>query len=189
MEHCKNIRPVISFGERSSSREVDMASRMIGTMAAGAVLLALASCGDGGSAVETRDRAAAAPEAMLVSAAAPPAAAAQPPPTLTANRRETTDQKIVRLFERNGADFGVRSADEYLARVEAFTRHPPEGTERVERANGDVLLYEAATNTFAVVSREGAARTMFKPDDGAVYWAEQKTSASDFGRRRGEADS
>ena len=28
---------------------------------------------------------------------------------------------------------------------------------------------------FAVANREGAPRTMFKPDDGMAYWQEQKT--------------
>lgn len=156
--------------------------------AAGAAvaLLGLAACGDGGSAVETRDRAAGGAEAALT--AAPVEATEATPegarPALTANRRETADAKITRLFERNGADFGARTPLEYLDRVEAFTTHPPAGTDRVERPNGDVLLYQAPTNTFAVVSREGVPKTMFKPRDGAAYWAEQKARAPTFGQRR-----
>lgn len=156
--------------------------------AAGAAvaLLGLAACGDGGSAVETRDRAADGAEAALT--AAPVEATEAAPegtrPALTANRRETADAKITRLFERNGADFGARTPLEYLDRVEAFTTHPPAGTDRVERPNGDVLLYQASTNTFAVVSREGVPKTMFKPRDGAAYWAEQKARAPAFGQRR-----
>ena len=82
----------------------------------------------------------------------------------------------------------VSTAEDYLARVQAFTARPPSGTERVERPNGDVLLYQASTNTFAVVSRDGVAKTMFKPRDGAAYWAEQKAAAPDFGRRRSPAE-
>ncbi|TAJ66461.1 S-type pyocin family protein [Brevundimonas sp.] len=153
-----------------------------------AALLGLAGCGNGGSAVETRDRAAGDAEATLTAAAAPAggggAAPEQVQPALTANRRETVDAKINRLFERNGADFGAATAEAYLARIEAFTTRPPAGTERVERANGDVLLYQASTNTFAVVSRDGAPRTMFKPRDGAAYWTEQKAAAPNFGRRQ-----
>jgi pyocin large subunit-like protein len=165
---------------------------MIRTMAAmgvSAALLGLAACGDGGSAVETRDRAAERAEAVLTAAAVAPggveaAAPENAKPVLTANRRETVDQKIVRLFERNGADFGSQTAIDYLAKVEAFTSNPPSGTERVERPNGDVLLYQASTNTFAVVSRDGVPKTMFKPRDGAAYWAEQKQRAPTFGQRR-----
>jgi len=45
--------------------------------------------------------------------------------------------------------------------------------QKVERANGDALLYDTKTNTFAVVSKTGAPRTMFKPHDGATYWQQQ----------------
>lgn len=163
--------------------------RTMAAMGASATLLGLAACGDGGSAVETRDRAAERAEAVLTAAAVAPggveaAAPETAKPVLTANRRETVDQKIVRLFERNGADFGSRTAIDYLAKVEAFTSNPPSGTERVERPNGDVLLYQASTNTFAVVSRDGVPKTMFKPRDGAAYWAEQKQRAPTFGQRR-----
>jgi len=162
-------------------------------VAVGAAVLGLAACGDGGSAVETRDRAAEGAEAVLTSAAGAPAEAAEAVsekarPVLTANRRETVDAKIARLFETNGADFGARNAEDYLAKVQAFTTRPPSGTERVERPNGDVLLYQASTNTFAVVSRDGVPKTMFKPRDGATYWAEQKDRAPTFGRRRSSGE-
>jgi hypothetical protein len=161
--------------------------------AVGVVMLGLAACGDGGSAVETRERAAEGAQAVLASAAGAPAEAAEAAPVkakpaLTANRQETVDAKIARLFERNGADFGARTAQDYLARVQAFTTRPPADAERVERPNGDVLLYQASTNTFAVVSRDGVAKTMFKPRDGAAYWAEQKARAPTFGQRRGSGD-
>lgn len=157
---------------------------------------AVAACGDGGSAVETRDRTGnLTPQALLATTTdletAPDTAAeisaaetSESRPAMTANRRETTDAKIERLYRRNGSAFGSRSAAHYLQQVEAFTRHPPEGTERVERANGDVLLYQASTNTFAVISRQGVPKTMFKPDDGPAYWEKQKEAAPTFGRRR-----
>lgn len=156
-----------------------------------AAVAALAGCGNGDSAVETRDRSAEAPQALLTSGPAPETTAATASattsagaaPVLTANRRETVDAKTARLFERNGADFDATTPEAYLAKVQAFTQRPPSGTERVERPNGDVLLYQAATNTFAVVSRDGVAKTMFKPRDGAAYWAEQKARARTFGQR------
>lgn len=168
---------------------IGIKSPTLAATAALGVLLALAGCGNGGSAVETRDRTAEGAQARLTATTGAPADAAEvipekARPLLTANRRETADAKVARLFERNGADFGVRTAEDYLAKVQAFTARPPAGTERVERANGDVLLYQASTNTFAVVSREGVPKTMFKPRDGATYWAEQKNRAPEFGRGR-----
>ena len=154
---------------------------MAGVLAA----LVLAGCDSGGSAVETRDRATADPVA-LISAAAPESemeVAPQAKPPVTANRRETADAKVQRLFERNGASFGAKSADDYLTKVRAFTEATPKGTETVKRPNGDTLFYQASTNTFAVVDRNGVPRTMFKPDDGPTYWAQQKERAPTFGQR------
>ncbi|HEV7227662.1 S-type pyocin family protein [Brevundimonas sp.] len=153
---------------------------------------ALAGCDDGASAVETRDRV----EGSAGGAVQTAAAMADDAPTetvakveaapLTANRRETVDAKVQRLYERNGADFGARSAEDYLAKVTAFTRNPPRDVERAERPNGDVLLYQASSNTFAVVDRNGSARTMFKPREGSDYWEKEKAAAPTFGRRRAD---
>ena len=164
------------------------------TAAAGAVasvaLLGLAACGNGASAVETRDRAADVTEATLTAATGASSAEAATAErsgdktVLTANRRETVDAKIQRLYERNGSDFGATSPEDFLAKVTAFTSRPPSGVETATRPNGDTLLYQASTNTFAVVAKNGSPRTMFKPDDGPTYWAEQKAAAPTFGQRR-----
>ncbi len=151
--------------------------------------LALAACGNGDSAVETRDRSGSTGEAAAVATTSETAAAraAEPENTvLTANRRETVDDKIQRLYQTNGADFDARSAEDFLDKVTAFTTRPPAGTETVSRPNGDTLLYQASTNTFAVVARNGTPRTMFKPNDGPAYWAAQKAAAPTFGQRRSQ---
>ena len=51
---------------------------------------------------------------------------------------------------------------------------PPKGTLTMTRNNGDKLFYDPKGNVFAVASRAGAPRTMFKPDEGMAYWEEQK---------------
>ena len=162
-----------------------MTIRMMTTAAVAA--LVLAGC-ERSSAVETRDREAPAVQAVMTAdataQAAPAQDAAETRPAVTANRRETVDAKIERLYRRNGAAFGARSAQDYLDKVQAFTTRPPRDAETVKRPNGDTLIYQASTNTFAVVARDGTPRTMFKPDDGAAYWAEQKDRAPTFGRRR-----
>ena len=158
----------------------------LGLMMVGLAVMALAGC-DSAAAVQTRDRAAEATPLALAATGtgggdAP--AAAQPKPALTASRRETVDDKIARLYQRNGADFGAGSAEDYLDKVTAFTAKPPRDAETVKRPNGDTLIYQASTNTFAVVARDGTPRTMFKPTTGADYWAEQKTAAPRCGQRR-----
>jgi hypothetical protein len=163
-------------------------------LAVGAVLLLAGGCDNGPSAVQTRDRAGDA-GAVLTAAALGGPAQAEAPGTdsgggaaekgvVTANRRETADAKITRLYERNGAAFGARSAEDYAARMQAFAERPPAGADTAKRPNGDTLYYQASTNTFAVVARDGTPRTMFKPDDGPTYWAEQKQRAPNFGVRR-----
>ncbi len=155
-------------------------------------LLALAGCDSGASAVETRDRSGA-PEDVLTTTAAPATVetggVAAPKTAITANKRETVDAKAQRLFERNGAAFGARSAEDYLARVQAFTSNPPRDADTARRPNGDVLYYQASTNTFAIVDRNGVPRTMFKPDEGLAYWEKQKAAAPTFGRRRARSNS
>lgn len=148
------------------------------------MLAALYGCDNGGSAVQTRDRSAT-PE---VSGSGPAgqtlaAAPAEIKPAVTANRRETVDEKVSRLYQRNGTAFGARSAEDYLTRMKTFVETPPRGVETVRRPNGDTLYYQASTNTFAVAARDGTPRTMFKPDDGAAYWTTQKERAPTFGRR------
>ena len=96
-----------------------------------------------------------------------------------ANRRHTAEENARYQFARDGADFGARDFQDYVAKAHAFVDTPPHGVQMLTRDNGDKLLYDAKANVFAVVSREGAPRTMFKPRDGAAYWAEQKQRLSE----------
>lgn len=96
-------------------------------------------------------------------------------PYWAANRTRSAEENAERSFRSNGEIFGAKSTDDYVAKVHAFVSDPPKGAETLKRANGDLLIYDPKGNVFAVVSREGAPRTMFKPDEGAAYWDEQKT--------------
>jgi len=42
------------------------------------------------------------------------------------------------------------------------------------RSNGDKLYYNSELNIFAVATKKGAPRTLFRPDNGPSYWAKQK---------------
>lgn len=154
-------------------------------MAGGVALAvtALTACDNGPSAVETRDRSGeTAVEAVqptaTSAAAATTADTSGEPARWTSNSRNTADQNIQRLFERNGAAFSATSADDYVQKAHAFIASPPPGTETVRRANGDTLFYQASSNTFLVATSDGTPRTMFKPDDGAAYWEQQKARAA-----------
>ena len=84
-------------------------------------------------------------------------------------------------FKRDGADFGASDVKDYVAKAHAFISHPPRGAETLKRKNGDVLIYDPKGNVFAVATRDGAPRTMFKPRDGAAYWDQQKQREADGG--------
>lgn len=95
-------------------------------------------------------------------------------PMWAANRTHTAEENALYQFTRNGGDFGARSEAEYVSDVHHFLDHPPRGMESLDRPNGDRLLYDPKANVFAVVARNGAPRTMFKPKTGPAYWTQQK---------------
>jgi pyocin large subunit-like protein len=99
-------------------------------------------------------------------------------PLWAANRKHTAEENAEYQFTRNGGDFGAASETAYVSKAHAFIEHPPSDVETIDRPNGDKLMYDAKGNTFAVVSRDGAPRTMFKPRGGAAYWTQQKDQES-----------
>ncbi len=107
-------------------------------------------------------------------------------PLWTSNRSRTSEENARSHFEKNGASFGADTMDEYVRQVHAFVADPPEGTQKMTRPNGDTLLYDPKGNVFAVARKDGAPRTMFKPDDGAAYWEKQK--AREARNREGGGD-
>ena len=98
-------------------------------------------------------------------------------PIWAANRNHSSQDNADYQFKKNGADLGTDSEDAFIAKAHAFVDHPPEGAKTLTRSNGDTLVYDAKTNVFAVVAKDGAPRTIFKPRDGAAYWDQQKAEA------------
>ena len=96
-------------------------------------------------------------------------------PMWAANRKHSAEENADYQFNKNGKDFGATTEAQYVAKVHAFVDAPPAGVKRIARSNGDALLYDAKSNTFAVVTKAGAPRTMFKPRDGSAYWDQQVT--------------
>jgi len=107
-------------------------------------------------------------------------------PIWSSSRRGGAEENAQRAFDRNGETFGARSLDDFVRKAHAFVENPPAGTQRLTRANGDVLLYDPKGNVFAVATKDGVPRTMFKPDDGAAYWEEQKDRQARQASRRGQ---
>jgi pyocin large subunit-like protein len=157
-------------------------------LVAGATIALLAACDNGPSAVGTKQAAG----AQMASAEAPaprpsyddagpkvdhrkdPVALLDGKPEWASSRRYTADESAHHAFERNGEAFGAASFEDYVRKAHAFVERPPKGVETLVRPNGDTLFYDAKANVFAVADKAGQPRTMFKPDDGAAYWQEQK---------------
>jgi len=158
-------------------------------LALSAAALALAGCDNGPSAVAQKQ---AAGTQMAVNEDSGPSGASAPSdtprvdhrqdpvklvdgkPMWSASRRYSAEENAQRAFTRNGQAFGADSIDEFVEKAHAFVDQPPKGTLTLVRANGDKLLYDPKGNVFAVKSKAGAPRTMFKPDDGMAYWEQQK---------------
>jgi len=96
-------------------------------------------------------------------------------PMWSASRRYSAQENAQRAFDRNGRAFGADNVDEFVEKAHGFVSNPPKGTLTLTRNNGDRLFYDPKGNVFAVASKAGAPRTMFKPDEGMAYWEEQKT--------------
>ncbi len=102
-------------------------------------------------------------------------------PMWAANRRHTAQENANYQFQRDGADFGANSLQDFVAKAHAFTNAPPKDALSLTRSNGDKLLYDPARNIFAVVTKDGAPRTMFKPAAGRAYWDQQVQRQADGG--------
>ncbi len=168
-------------------------------------LLALAAC-DGGSASPARDHSASVGSRSTTSYSdsgsrsdrvSADATGRQDPrsepvrlvhgkPMWAANRRHSADENAEYQFNRDGSDFGAKSVDDFVTKVHAFVDRPPASALTLTRNNGDKLIYDPKTNVFAVVSKDGAPRTMFKPRDGAAYWDEQKQREVDRAKGGGQ---
>jgi pyocin large subunit-like protein len=110
-------------------------------------------------------------------------------PMWAANRRHTAAENANYQFQRDGADFDARNLDDFVAKAHAFTASPPKDALTLTRSNGDKLLYDPKRNIFAVVTKDGAPRTMFKPQSGKAYWDQQVARQADGGDRSDRGDS
>ncbi len=67
-------------------------------------------------------------------------------------------------FRKHGADFGFNQAEQYYKAAHDFVTSPPAGTLSVVQQDGDMIFYNPDLNWFAVKTRDGVPRTLFKPD-------------------------
>ena len=116
-------------------------------------------------------------------AAAPAAKPHGPPPMLNGkpiwadNPKHSAQENVDYQFDHWGSSVGAHDSKDYALKARAFIDHPPHGAEKVSRPNGDVLIYDKASNTFAIMRKDGAPRLFRKPVGGEADWQKAKTEA------------
>ncbi|RKP46789.1 hemagglutinin repeat-containing protein, partial [Trinickia fusca] len=66
---------------------------------------------------------------------------------------------------KHGGEFSeYQNSVQYVQAARDFVNNPPAGTLTKTRPNGDTLFYDPSSNTFAVKTKGGVPKTMFKPD-------------------------
>lgn len=94
------------------------------------------------------------------------------------NRQHSAQENLTYQFEHWGSALGAKDQGDYAKRAHAFIDHPPKNAEKITRPNGDVMLYDKASNTFAIARRDGAPRLFRKPADGVATWDKAKSDAN-----------
>ncbi len=95
-------------------------------------------------------------------------------PLWSKTRKFSPAENSHNAFDKHGQEVGAKSYEDYMAMVHHFVHEPPKGTETMTRANGDVLMFNAKSDVFAVITKAGAPRTLFRPFDGQAYWQKQQ---------------
>ncbi len=96
-------------------------------------------------------------------------------PLWSKTRKYSPSENSHNAFDKHGQEVGAKSYEDYMAMVHHFVHTPPKGTETMTRANGDVLMFNAKSDVFAVITKTGAPRTLFRPFDGQAYWQKQQS--------------
>lgn len=83
-------------------------------------------------------------------------------------------KKLLSHFTDHGADFGYKTADEYLEGARNFVmKEPTPTTESFVSKEGTYFRFDTKTSEFGIVNQYGGVSTYFKPADGLKYWEEQ----------------
>jgi hypothetical protein len=88
---------------------------------------------------------------------------------------------LVRHFRKHGAEFSVRTPDDYLRLAQAL-RDRPKGGDVLELVRNDAVTckFDQAEGAFVAYNSDGTIRTFFRPRDGQAYFERQRS-------RNGEA--
>ncbi|MBP6218267.1 MAG: hypothetical protein KA436_06750 [Oligoflexales bacterium] len=87
-------------------------------------------------------------------------------------KHRTALQNAYQHFKKHGNDFPqFPNALKYVEGAHDFMKNPPSGTLTKVRPTGDKIFYHQETNTLAIETADGIARTMYKPKIGKHPYA------------------
>jgi hypothetical protein len=83
----------------------------------------------------------------------------------TGTKSKTPAENAKGHWDKHSQDFPeYQNAAEYTKGAKEFLNNPPPTALSKVRANGDVVVYDPASDVFGVRTADGTPRTMFKPD-------------------------
>ena len=81
-----------------------------------------------------------------------------------ATNRRSGVQNALEHFRKHKSEFPeIQNATQYVEKAHEFLNNPPSGCRIKIRLNGEVVIYDPATNTFGIRRPDGTPKTMFKP--------------------------
>jgi len=95
-----------------------------------------------------------------------------PTTSVSASARQTWGhpETLPDHFARHGPDFGARTPDEYAAQAHAFLqRARTSGLAAKRDRNGELRIYDPATDTFGAYNADGTTKTFFKPGNPSYF--------------------
>jgi len=83
----------------------------------------------------------------------------------TSAKKASNNINLAGHWEKHKTEFPeLKSQNEYYRFAQDSVNNPPKGTLVKIRKNGDSVFYQPSTKTFAVKTKDGLPRTVFKPD-------------------------
>jgi len=98
-------------------------------------------------------------------------------PVWADNNKHSAQENLEYQFSNWGSTIEAKDAPDYGKKARAFVASPPAGAEKITRRNGDVLIFDHKTGTFAIARRDGAPRLFRRPPDADAVWAKAKSEA------------
>lgn len=92
----------------------------------------------------------------------------------SATKKLTPPENAFGHAVKHRSEFPAYSSDsEYVERAQNSVANPPDNVLTKTRGNGDILLYDPESNTFAVKTGSGVPKIMFRPNNVIDYWNRQ----------------